>query len=107
MTAQHLPRGFPGIYAWASLFLATLLSLILGMVVTFHLADRQINAERTAREQQQVDQQKQAEAGRRATCILITAQVDVYTDTPPSTPAGKNAAQAWHDLFVQFRCTAH
>lgn len=105
MSAPHLPRGFPGFYAWAGLFGATIVSLVLGMVVTFHLANRQIKAERMAREQAQTAQRQQAEVGRLTACTVITAQDGVYRDTPPSTAAGRNAAKAWHDLAVQFRCT--
>lgn len=104
MTVPRLPHGFPGLYAWFSLFAATIVSLILGMVVTFHLADRQIRAERQARVLAQQVQLQQAEAGRLTACTVIEAQDGVYQDTPPSTKAGIKAAQAWHDLSIQFRC---
>lgn len=105
MSGPKLPHGFPGFYAWLTLFGATLASLILGMVVTLSLADRQVRAERAAREQQQADQRRQGELARQASCSLITAQDDVYRDTPPISAAGRNAAKAWHDLSVQFGCT--
>lgn len=105
MNGPKLPRGFPGFYAWLTLFATTLISLILGMVVTFTLADRQVKAERAAREQQQADQRAQGAAALKVTCALITAQDGVYRDTPPISAAGRNAAKAWHDLSVQFGCT--
>jgi hypothetical protein len=100
-----IPRGFPGLYAWFFTVGATLASITLGMVVTFHLADRAVRAETAARVQAQADQARQGEVARRATCTLITAQDDVYRDTPPISPAGVNAAKAWHDLSIQFHCS--
>jgi hypothetical protein len=98
------PRGFPGLYAWLALLGTSLASVVLGMVVTFHLADRAVKAEQAAREQAQRSQAQQAEVGRQAACEMITAQDDVYRETPPITAAGKNAAQAWHDLSIEFKC---
>ncbi len=95
----------PGPYIWAVNLAVTLVSIAISMVVIFHLADRAVEAERAARVQAQRDQAAQAEIARQATCQLVTAQDDVYTDTPPSTPAGVKAAAAWHDLSIQFGCS--
>lgn len=82
----------------------SLASVIIGMVVIFHIADRQVAAERMARERQQAAQLAQGELAHRATCTLVDAQNDVYQAEPPSTPTGIKAAKAWHDLSVQFHC---
>lgn len=94
----------PGPYVWVYNLAITLLSIGIGMVVIFHLADRAVESERAARLQAQRDQIAQGEIARRVTCQLVTAQDDVYMDTPPSTKAGINAAKAWHNLSIQFGC---
>lgn len=94
----------PGPYAWVVNLLVSLASIAIGMVVIFHMADRQVVREREAREQAQADQRAQGEIARRVTCSLITAQVEVYQAEPPSSQTGIKAAKAWHDLSVQFHC---
>lgn len=84
--------------------LVTLVSIGIGMIVIFHVADKQVKAERDAREQQQATQRAQGEIARRATCSLVNAQVAVYEAEPPSSPTGVKAAKAWHDLSEQFHC---
>lgn len=90
--------------AWVFNLIFSLTSVIIGMVVIFHLAGRQVEAERVAREQQQASQRAQGEIARQATCSLISAQNDAYQAEPPNSPTGIKAAKAWHDLFVEFHC---
>lgn len=101
---MRLRRINPGPYAWAINLLVSLVSVAIGMIVIFHIADRQVKAERAAREQQQAAQAAQGELAHRATCILINAQNDAYQAEPPNSPTGIKAAKAWHDLSVQFHC---
>jgi hypothetical protein len=95
----------PGPYIWAVNLAVTLLSIGISMIVIFHLADRAVEAERAARLQAQRDQASQAQVARRATCQLVTAQDDAFTEAPPSTEAGIKAAEAWRDLSIQFGCS--
>jgi len=104
MTTPHLPRGFPGFYSWMTLVIANVISLTLGMVVTFTLADRQIESERAARVRAAASAAQTAELNRQATCALVAAQDEVYRETPPPSKTGQNAAKAWHDLSIQFHC---
>lgn len=97
-------RGFPGTYSWWTLFAATMLSLAVGMTLTFYMADRAVKAERAARIVQQRQAAQQAEDGRRTACLVILAQLAVFTDPTPPTVTGRKAAAAWHDLSVKFRC---
>ena len=94
----------PGPYVWVINLAVTLVSIAASMIVIFHLADSAVQAERAARVQVQRDQAAQDTAALKVTCQLITAQDDVYTDTPPSTRAGVKAAAAWHLLAIQFHC---
>lgn len=34
----------------------------------------------------------------RQLCDVVSAQVDVYREVPPSTPTGQRAERAWRDL---------
>lgn len=82
------------------LAMAVLISLLTSagaMLVVFHL----INAQN---ERAKVEQQKQAAAGRAATCAIIRQQIEVFQETPPTTATGRNADQGWHDLSKLFHC---
>lgn len=37
-------------------------------------------------------------------CTVVTSQVRVYQETPPSTAAGQNAREAWGELRHTFKC---
>jgi len=52
----------------------------------------------------QADNARQSVAITAAVCALVVAQDDVYRDTAPATPAGRNAAEAWHHLRELFQC---
>lgn len=98
-------RSIPGRPAWLFSILFSLASVALGMVVIFHLADRQVHAERAARLQAEQLAEQQAAVNRNAICVVITAQIAVYEGNPPITDTGKSAATAWHDLGALFHCT--
>lgn len=51
-----------------------------------------------------VAQQHQAEQTKAAVCAMILANVRVYEETPPTSPAGKNLAESWAQLSTQFGC---
>lgn len=101
---MNRPKWTPGWYSWTTLVGAQLLGVALTLMVVLTMADRAVNAERQARLAAQQETARQREQSRRITCALVTAQDDVYQDTPPISAAGKKAAEAWHDLRVQFQC---
>lgn len=37
-------------------------------------------------------------------CTVVSSQVKVYQETPPSTAAGQNAQKAWGELRHTFKC---
>lgn len=41
---------------------------------------------------------------RSATCAVVLANREVYEETPPTTPAGRNAQQAWDELARSLSC---
>lgn len=99
-------HGMPGWYSWVVVVGLTVVSNVLVLMITLKSADRRVDAERAAREQAQMDAIAAQETARRATCRVVVAQDEAYSDpaTPPVTPAGRAAAKAWHELRVQLGC---
>lgn len=88
-------RPLPNWWAWVVLVVATTLNIAMTTIVTGNLAHRAIDADRRAR----------AEAGeqsRRAVCLVVTTGEKALRDM--GTESGRNAADAWHDLGILFRC---
>jgi hypothetical protein len=88
-------RMLPGSWAWIVLVVFTALNVALTTVVTTRVAQRSIAADRVARA-------AAAEQSRAVVCLVVTKQEAVFRDA--STQVGRNAADAWHDLGILFRC---
>lgn len=87
----------PGWWAWVVLVVATAANVGLSTIVSIRQAERTIAAERAS-------SRKAAEESRLATCALVSAQVNVYRETPPVTPTGREVARAWEDMSIRFHC---
>lgn len=72
---------------------ASMMSVVVSLLVAFTISNRAIDAE-----------ERNREASRIATCLVVRAQVEVYNESPPSTPTGQRARQAWRDLYARLRC---
>jgi hypothetical protein len=93
-------HGMPGWYSWLVVVGLTVTSMGLALAVNITLTNRAISAERSAR----LSNEQQSEQARRATCLVVIAQDDAFTNPPPATPAGRKAAAAWHYLRMTLRC---
>lgn len=71
---------------------ATLLSPVLSIVASVRIAE---GNSKEAADKARTVQLATREEGRLRTCALVGGQVAVYEETPPTTPAGKNAAANW------------
>lgn len=40
----------------------------------------------------------------RVSCTIVAANVSVYAETPPTTPAGRNARDSWVSLDRRLHC---
>lgn len=65
-----------------------------------------INASKHAIREAEIQEEIRSQESRRAACLVIITQHEVYTDpvSPPATATGKNAAEAWGNLRRAFRC---
>lgn len=90
-------NGLPGWYSWVIVILMTVILSGGAMAIAIRTAGQAVEAERKAR-------LESVESTRKATCVVIRAQNSAYTDVPPSTAAGRNAAEAWAKLSVELRC---
>lgn len=89
--------------AGTSLLLSVLgIALALGLTIAYvqRVDERRAASDRAAR----VAQQRAAEQTKAAVCAMILANVRVYDETPPTTPAGRNLAESWNLLSAQFGC---
>ena len=77
-------------------------ALALGFTIAYvgRVDERRAASDRASR----AAQQRAAEQTKAAVCSMILANVRVYDETPPTTPAGKNLAESWNLLSVQFGC---
>lgn len=48
--------------------------------------------------------QRQITENDRKFCAAIASVDDAYTENPPTTQAGKNIAERWHELRAEFQC---
>lgn len=96
----------PGVYAWLAVLISSITLPILALVVSLHMNSQAVSRERAARVEAQAELDKNREASRRATCLLIIAQDGVYGDptSPPVTETGKQAATAWHNMREILHC---
>ena len=91
-----MPRpALPNWYTWTVLFVFTLGSIAISIVVNANLANRAILADRRARTEA-------AEQNRQVLCTVVRTQENVFRDA--TSEVGRNAADAWHDLGILFRC---
>ncbi len=78
-------------YTLVLLIVYTVLAPGATAIIALRLADR---ARAAAEESQRV-----------SNCVLFGKLLDVYVETPPSTPAGQNVQQAYRDHYnVTLRC---
>lgn len=97
----------PGVYAWLAVLLSAITLPVLALVVSLHLNNNSLEAERVARTQAQVEVQRERETNRKITCSLIIAQDEANNDPglpPPLTTRSSQAAAAWHDMRKSFHC---
>jgi len=90
----------PGWYSWLVVVGLTVASMGAALAVNITLTNRAIAAERAAR----LANEQQSAQARHATCLVVIAQDDAFTNPPPATPAGRKAAKAWHYLRTTLRC---
>jgi len=88
-------RALPGRWAWIVLVVFTALNVGLTSVVTTRVAQRSIDADHRARAES-------AEQSRGIVCLVVTKQEAVFREA--QSEVGRNAADAWHDLGILFRC---
>lgn len=88
----------PTAYSMITLAAGMLVSMAIAVVIS-------VNASNRAIEQNREQEQRQRQEARAASCYLINSQVSVYEETPPSTPTGREAAQAWAEAARVFGCT--
>jgi len=81
---------------------ASILSAVLAGGVSINSAHRAVDSERKARETAAAEARKTGEQVRQAFCTMVIAQENVFREA--SSPVGQNAADAWHDLGILFRC---
>lgn len=89
---QH---GHPGWYSWLVVVGTQLVGSALILIITLNNTQRSIEADQRSREM-----------SRQATCAVVIVQDDAFRDPSalPQTPAGKNAAEAWHNLRTVLHC---
>jgi hypothetical protein len=88
----------PGWYSWVAVVLLTMTTAFGSVLICLRIAERAVEAERTARI-------AAAEEGRRQICQLAIAQDEAYSEPPgPSTETGKNASRAWKETRAFYRC---
>ncbi len=82
----------------------SLIGVFLALGLTVAYVGR-VDARREASARSATEAQRRAgEQVKAAVCSMILANVRVYDETPPSTPAGRNLAESWDLLSVQFGC---
>ncbi len=82
---------------WIALVLITVAAgPFFGAWVSIKKADE--NARRVVAEQKRTEQVAALEA-RRVACTFFALNLDVYDETPPSTPTGKNLRQTYLEFY--------
>ncbi len=79
-------HGLPGWYSWVVVVVLSITTSGLSLAIS-------INA-----------QHRQQEQGRQASCAVIVAQDNAFSEATPATNAGRRAAMAWHSLREQLHC---
>lgn len=89
------------LYALLIGVLITVASPLLSILASVQIAER--NAERIIAEQRRTEAAARAES-RRLTCTFFALNLDVYDETPPSTPVGRNLRQTYLDFYRLSEC---
>lgn len=76
-------------------------SPVLSILASVQIAER--NAERIVAEQKRTEAVAAAEA-RRVACVFFALNLDVYDQTPPSTPTGRNLRQTYLEFYRLSGC---
>jgi hypothetical protein len=76
-------------------------SPLLSILASVQIAER--NAERVIAEQQKTEVAARAEA-RRVACVFFALNLDVYDQTPPSMPTGRNLRQTYLEFYRLSGC---
>ncbi len=94
---MHKPVPFTRgklVILYASMVLTIAAAIIFAIYTADHTA-QSIIAERQAAAQDSM----------RPVCTYIKAQLDVYADTPPTTPTGQKLLTATKDVYQTFGCS--
>ena len=81
--------------------LITVASPLLSILASVQIAER--NAERTIAEQKRTEAAARTES-RRLACSFFALNLDVYDQTPPSTPVGRNLRQTYLEFYQLSEC---
>jgi hypothetical protein len=95
-------HGLPAWYSWLAVVGLTVLSNLLTLLVVLNLAGNAVENERAAREESAAQARASGEINRRAFCLVVMTQEEVFQES--TTPVGVKAREAWHDLGEIFRC---
>jgi hypothetical protein len=95
-------HDLPPWYSWLVVIGLTVASNVLTLVVVTSLSNRAVENERSARVAAAEESRAATERSRRGLCLVIESQEGVFSDA--TTPVGRRAAEAWHDLGEIFRC---
>lgn len=88
------------IYAAIVIFVTLVAGTVGNVLYTNYVDDRRQASARAGVEAQR----RAGEAVKAAVCSMVLANVRVYDETPPTTPAGRNLADSWDLLSAQFGC---
>lgn len=79
----------------------TVVSPLLSIFASVQISER--NAARVIAEQQKTEAAARVEA-RRVACDFFALNLDVYDQTPPSTPTGRNLRQTYLEFYQLSGC---
>ncbi len=102
MTGRPGPRVVAVRAYWIPLVLITVaLGPVFGAWISIAKADE--NARRLFAEQQRTEEVARAEA-RRVSCVFFALNLDVYDETPPTSPTGKNLRATYLEFYRLSGC---
>ncbi len=84
--------------------LLSLLGIALALGFTIAYVGQVDHRRAQSARQAQEAQRRAGEQVKAAVCAMVLANVRVYQETPPQTAAGRNLADSWELLSVQFDC---
>lgn len=92
----------PAWYPWMVMALIVVPLVAVSTIINLRATARAVDSERRAREDAAAQSRATGEVVRQAFCTMVIAQENVFSDA--TSKVGKNAADAWHDLGILFRC---